>query len=451
MSRILVVDDEAEVLRTVKSLLEAEGQKIDTYSDPILAMNILQKERYDLILLDLNMPKMSGIELLESVKERYPLTEVIMLTGVIEVRTAVECMSRGAFYYLNKPFMPDEIQQTVRRALERRRLSLENRLMRTQLSRLSPETTIIGKSEAFQKVLDLAGRVAQSDTSVLLLGESGTGKEVIANYIYLHGVRSSMPFVALNCSSIPDTLIESELFGHEKGAFTDAQSRKQGLVEIADGGTLFLDEIGDISPVFQPKLLRFIQTGEFRRVGGNVLLKSDVRIISSTNKNLQEEVRSGRFREDLFYRLNVISLILPSLRERKEDIPDLIEYFLSRKLRPGVEKKFDKEALELLTQYDWPGNVRELENVIEGAIVLSKGKEVMPTDLPLPMVSHTHRHKTSGSVMAGSSLSLKEFEKLHIQGVLDSVSWDKGKAATILGISLKTLYNKIAQYQFRNS
>ncbi|MBI1808246.1 MAG: sigma-54-dependent Fis family transcriptional regulator, partial [Ignavibacteria bacterium] len=313
--KILMVDDEVDLLQTSIVLLRAEGYEVDSVSDGIQGINAVQTHHYDLVLLDIKMPKVDGIEVLEFVKEKYPSIEAIMLTGVSDLKIAVECMNKGAFYYILKPFNVAELLQTIKRALEHRRLLLENSVMRLQLSRIEGYGEIIGESAAFRNVLEMAQRVAASDSSVLLQGASGTGKEVVANFIYKKSLRVDKPFIALNCASIPDSLIESELFGYEKGAFTDARTQKQGLVELANGGTLFLDEIGDISPVFQPKLLRFIQTGEYRRIGGNTLLRADVRVFSASNKDLREEVRLGRFREDLLYRLNVITIVIPPLKE----------------------------------------------------------------------------------------------------------------------------------------
>ena len=318
--------------------------------------------------------------------------------------------------------------------------------MRSELARLASSSNLIGQSPAFLKSLELASKVAPTDSTVLIEGPSGTGKELFANFLYKNSPRVDKPFVALSCASIPDTLIESELFGHEKGAFTDAHAMRQGLVEIANGGTLFLDEIGEISAVFQPKLLRFIQTGEFRRVGGNKTMKSDVRIISATNRHLLDEVREGRFREDLLYRINVITLAIPSLHERREDILLLANEIINHKLKTRLPKKLHPDAIPLLLEYHWPGNVRELENVLERAAILSTDEYIRPKDMVLP------KRVSSGNVpkgvagRIGSAVSLQEIEREHIGGVLGETRWDKKLAAKILGISLKTLYTKIQQY-----
>jgi DNA-binding NtrC family response regulator len=292
--------------------------------------------------------------------------------------------------------------------------------------------------------------VAPTDSTVLIEGASGTGKELFANFIHKNSTRAEKPFLILNCTSIPDTLIESELFGHEKGAFTDAQALRQGLVEIANNGTLFLDEIGEISAVFQPKLLRFIQTGEFRRVGGNITLKSNVRIISATNKRLEEEVKAGRFREDLFYRVNVITLRLPTLAERKDDIPLLANTILDRKVKSRGSKSIHPDAMIALVAYDWPGNVRELENVLERALIVSTDEYIRTKDLALPFhFTVSSSNINASEILIGSEVSLDEVAREHITGVLQRTAWNKNLAAKILGISLKTLYTKIYQYTLK--
>jgi two-component system, NtrC family, response regulator HydG len=293
--------------------------------------------------------------------------------------------------------------------------------------------------------------VAPTESTVLIQGSSGTGKELIANFIVQNSERKIQPFVTLNCASIPDTLIESELFGHEKGAFTDARAMKQGIVEIADKGTLFLDEIGDISPIVQPKILRFIQSGEFRRVGGNVTLNADVRILSATNKNLKEEVKEGRFREDLLYRLNVITIDMPPLRNRKEDIPLLVASFINGRMKTRTKPTVSPRAMELMLEYDWPGNIRELENVIERAAILCRDSSIEPQDLSLGNQAMGLPSGQRGENKIGTAVPLKEIEHLHIEGVLRAFRGNKSEAAKILGISLKTLYTKIQQYQIKLS
>ncbi|MDI6766048.1 MAG: sigma-54 dependent transcriptional regulator [Bacteroidota bacterium] len=446
--KILHVDDEEAFRNQVQELLTGEDYEVETACDGVDAINSIQNKKYDLVLLDISMPKVSGIEVFHYIKEKYPSIEVIMLTGMDDLKVAVDCMKMGAFHYITKPFLADELFQIVARALEHRILLKENVIMRSELSRITGETKIIGDSKAFRNVISIADRVASSEATVLIQGQTGTGKELIANYIHKKSSRADQPLVAINCAAIPDTLLESELFGHEKGAFTDARALKQGLIELADKGTLFLDEVGDISSIIQPKILRFIQTGEFRRVGGNINMKADVRIISATNKDLREEVTKGRFREDLLYRLNVISLTIPPLRERKEDIPLLVENILEKKLQTKQNKIIGSAAMELLTSYDWPGNVREVENVIESAVILSSGEIIQPQDIMIPK-SKLVRHPMDEGLIdyIGANISMKETERLHITAILKNVGGDKKEAAKILGISLKTLYTKIAQYQ----
>jgi DNA-binding NtrC family response regulator len=449
-TKILLVDDEQMFHTPVVLALTPEGYEIDVLDDGVKAMNVLQKIHYDLILLDINMPRVGGMEILHFVKEHYPTTEVIMFTGVHDVKIAVECMRNGAFHYITKPFAPDELITTVARAIERRNLVIQNTLMQARLERVAGNYSIIGTSPAITRVLKTAMQIAPSESTILIQGATGTGKELVAHFIHMNSNRSKQQFVPLNCASIPDTLFESELFGHEKGAFTDAKGQKIGLVEIANNGTLFLDEIGDISPLVQPKLLRFIQTGEFRRVGGTVPLNANVRLISASNKDLMHEVKEGRFREDLLYRLNVITLQLPPLKERKEDIPLLIEHFLKERFQLPVQKNVSDEAMELLMNYEWAGNIRELENVMERAALLSSGKIIQAKDLLLPSnISSRSPQNGEAHNPVGTPISLSELDRLHIEAVLKNMGWNKNEAAKILDISLKTLYTKIATYQIK--
>ncbi|MEK6571249.1 MAG: sigma-54 dependent transcriptional regulator [Bacteroidota bacterium] len=449
--RILVVDDEETFRYMLTSLIEGEGYTAQSAADGVQAINAVQAKGFDIALLDVKMPKVDGIEVLKFIKEYSPNTEGIMVTAVGDLRIAVECMKLGAYDYITKPFSTEELLTTMERAMERTRLLRENVLMKKELSRFVGSSEIVGQSPAFQKVLEVAARVAPTESTILIQGASGTGKELIANFIYKNGSRADAPFVVLNCASIPDSLIESELFGHEKGAFTDAKAMKQGLVEIANGGTLFLDEVGDISFLVQPKLLRFVQTGEFRRVGGNKVLKSDVRIISATNKDLSQEVRAGRFREDLLYRLNVITIEILLLKDRKEDIPLLVDWFLKNKLKTKTQIQISPKAVEILMKYEWPGNVRELENVIERAAILCNDNMIQPQDLSLPLKATMLASTLRGEEALGGPMSMREIERLHIQGVLGNTGGSKSKTAKILGISLKTLYNKINQYQIKEA
>ncbi|MDL1891782.1 sigma-54-dependent Fis family transcriptional regulator [Sphingobacteriales bacterium CHB3] len=446
---ILVVDDEETFRYMLSTLISGAGYTVETASDGIAAINAIQTNLYDVVLCDVRMPKVDGIEVLKFIKTNYPRTEVVMLTGTADVRIAVECMKTGAYDHILKPTTSDDLLTTIERALEHQQLIRNNAVMKTELERLQGNGDIIGESTALRRVLDVAAKVAPTESTVLIQGPSGTGKELIANYIYQRSERYGLPFVTVNCASIPDTLIEAELFGYEKGAFTDAQKMKPGIVEIADKGTLFLDEIGDISPIVQPKILRFIQSGEFRRVGGNQILKADCRILSATNKNLKEEVKEGRFREDLLYRLNVITIELPSLQQRRDDIPLLVNSFLTTRMKTRVPKSISDKAIEVLLSYDWPGNIRELENVIERAAILCQNNIIEPRDLSLPNSPMTLPSTNGRDSKVGTTIPLKEIERMHIEAVLQSLRGNKTETAKILGISLKTLYTKIQQYQLR--
>ncbi len=445
--RILIVDDEDAFREVISALLIDEGFPVTCAADGVTAINTMQQQSFDVILLDVKMPKVDGVEVLKFSRENAPDAQVVMLTGVTDLKIAVECMKLGAYDFISKPYSMPELLSTIERAFEKKQLLLENRMMKEEINRLSGPSDIIGKSNALREVLRIAGRVAPTESTVLIQGGSGTGKELLAHYIFTNSLRKEKPFVVVNCASIPDSLIESELFGHEKGAFTDAHQQKQGLVEIADGGTLFLDEVGDVSPIIQPKLLRFIQSGEFRRVGGNTTLHADVRIVSATNKDLREEVRGGHFREDLLYRLNVITITIPPLRERKEDIPDIVQFFLQTKIRSKSKKTLSPEALEQLMRYDWPGNIRELENVIERAAILARDNVLVPADLSIAAAPVT---PGQSSDIIGSSVSLEYIQRLHIEKVLEVQQWNKTAAAKILDISLKTLYTKIQQYGLKH-
>ena len=446
---VLVVDDEEAFRYMLSALLTGAGYSVDTAVDGVTAINAVQNTLYHVVLCDVKMPKVDGIEVLRFIKANFPGIEVIMLTGMSDVKIAVECMRLGAYDYITKPTTSDELLSTFQRALERRQLMIDNLVMKGTLDRLQGAFEMVGESEAFRKVLDIAAKVAPTESTVLIQGASGTGKELVANFIFQRSSRTSEPFITLNCASIPDTLIESEMFGHEKGAFTDARAMKQGIVEIANKGTLFLDEIGDISPIVQPKILRFIQSGEVRRVGGNTTLKADCRILSATNKNLTEEVKEGRFRGDLLYRLNVITIEVPPLRLRKQDIPLLVASFLAHRMKSKVKKTIAPRALDVLMEYDWPGNIRELENVIERAAILCHHDVIEPADLSLPSTPMAIPGGSGSEQTIGTAIPLKEIERMHIEGVLKSFRGNKAESAKVLGISLKTLYTKLQQYQIK--
>ncbi len=449
---LLIVDDEEPLRVLLESELgEADEFSVDVAIDGGQAINQIQAKVYDVILLDIRMPRVSGMEVLTFVQEYSPTTQVIILTNYADVRTAIQTIKMGAYDFLAKPYDIDELFNTIHRAIERKQLFIDNKLMKSELTRKAGTAELIGQSASFVKLVESATRFAESESFVLIQGASGTGKELIANLIHRRSSRNNRPFVAVNCASIPDALLESEVFGHEKGAFTNAYSSKQGLVEVANGGTLFLDEVGDISPAIQPKLLRFLETGEFRRVGATNLLTVDVRVVCATNKDLLEEVKAGRFREDLLYRLNVVTLRVPSLNERKDDIPVLADYFLAHKAKSKTVKVLSPAAMRLLMEHDWPGNVRELEHVLEGAILLSSGDLIDGSDLSM----YFHRSDRSPSssenpdaVTAGENghASLDDMERRYIEKVLRENNYSRSKSSELLGISKKTLYLKIKRY-----
>ncbi len=439
MEHTLVVDDEKNVTELLKLQLEEVGFDVDTANDGAEAINKIQARHYDLILLDLRMPRINGIEVLKFAKENQPDSQVLILTGYGDIKTAVDAIKMGAFDFISKPYNFDELMVSINNALAMHRLIVDNKMMKLELG--DGKYEIVGQSGALQRVVDLALKVAVSDASVLITGPSGSGKELIAHLIHENSEHAKEPFVAVNCASIPDTLIESELFGHEKGAFTDAHTLKQGLAEIADGGTLFLDEVGDINLLVQPKLLRFIETGTFRRVGGTTEMSVNVRIVSATNKDIEVEVEEGKFREDLLYRLNVVHIEIPSLSQRKEDIPLLVNHFLQKKRSARRVNGISPEALKMLMEYGWPGNIRELENVIERAAILTPGEEIVPGYIAL-----TAKTRSPDLRKIPTRLTLAELEKIHIENVLKANEYNRTKSSKSLGISLKTLYLKIKSY-----
>ncbi|HLP16395.1 MAG TPA: sigma-54 dependent transcriptional regulator [Bacteroidota bacterium] len=443
---ILIVDDEPSIGFLLKEdLSEGTPYAVTTVLDGAQALNALQTMPFEVVLLDVKMPRMSGMEVLKHISEHYPTTCVIMLSNYADVKTAIEATKLGAYDFIGKPYSREELLATVARALEHRRLLLDNEAMKYELSRQSSVREIIANSAAMKAVLATVARVGESDAIVHIFGPSGSGKELIAHQVHSASLRRDSPFVILNCASIPDSLLESELFGHEKGSFTNAYATKQGLVEVAGGGTLFLDEVGDISPAIQPKLLRFLETGEFRRVGGTVNLKTDVRILSATNKDLQQEVAAGRFREDLLYRLNVVTLRIPPLKERKDDIPALVEYFLTKKIKMRTPKTISPDALMMLVEYDWPGNIRELEHAIQGAALLAPGDVITSKDFTLHSFS-LRAGQSAASETGDSLMTLDEMERIHIEHMLQKFHFNRTRAANALGITAKTLYLKIKKY-----
>jgi DNA-binding NtrC family response regulator len=440
---ILIVDDENVVRDSLGKWFEEEGYSVETASTARDALLKLPSQRWDLALLDIKMPGMDGLELQRKIREVDPEIIMIIMTGYASVETAVQALKDGAYDYIMKPFDPDDLAHAVRKALEHRRTKQENVWLRESLAEVQPRD-LVGQSPPMQKVLELVRTVASTDTTVLIQGESGTGKELVARAIHNLSPRRFMPLVAIHCGALTETLLESELFGHEKGAFTGAQYRKKGKFEVAEGGTVFLDEISDISLKTQTDLLRVLQEKEVTRVGGTQTIKVDFRAIAATNKDLEAVVREGSFRPDLYYRLNVFGITVPPLRARMEDIPLLADHFL-RKYARAMNKHFtgiSRSALDVLMNYHWPGNVRELENAIERALVIGREPEVQASDFPLQI---------SAGPQPLSGLSLEEVERAHIRQVLESCDWNQTRAAKVLKIDRVTLYNKIKKYGFKKA
>ena len=437
--KVLVVDDERPTRLLMEKELPRTGFAVTCSESGEEALEQLRVREFDVILLDLKMPGIGGMEALRRIRDSGTSAEVVVLTGHPDVDSAIKAMKLGAFDYLTKPFKLTEVEEVLRRATERKRLQQENMALRRMVSQREPDPLIVGQGQAITSLLTTVQRIAPSDANVLIQGESGTGKGLVAKAIHAASPRATGPFLVINCSGFQDQLLESELFGHEKGAFTGATSAKPGLFEVAEGGTLLLDEVGEMSPAMQAKLLQVLDTREMRRVGGTRVHRVDVRVSAATNKDLAHEVRANRFREDLYYRLNVVSLILPSLRERKEDIPLLIEHFLKQFRVTGQKAKtISPEALQLLENYPWPGNIRELANTIERLMILTPGDVIGPEDLP-PNI------RLPGGP-AGGPASLAEMERLHVTRVLAHTRGRKIQAARLLGIDLKTLNSKIKRY-----
>lgn len=450
-SKIIVCDDDETLSYLLKEQLIEEGFTVDNVYDGKFAMEAIKRKNYDILLLDLNMAEVPGEEVLKFAKEYNSSLQVIMLTAINDLKKAIECIKMGAYDYITKPYDLDELVVTINKAIEHKTLVLENSILKEKVNKKLPHT-IIGDSPQLQKIINLANKAAQSDSNILIEGETGTGKELFAEYIHKHSTRADKPFVVINCASLPDQLIESELFGHERGAFTDAKSTKQGLVEIANGGSLFLDEIGELSLSLQPKLLRFLENGEYRRIGGVTNLNSNVRVIGATNRNLLEEAENKTFRRDLLFRLNVITLTIPPLRDRRDDIPVLSKFFLESKSPIRSPKKLSPKAELALLNYNFPGNVRELEHTIERALIFSEGEFIDPDDLNLPAsatMKNTQLLMSDDDMHIAEILSMDEMEKHHIAKVLKLNRWDRTQTANQLGISPKTLYTKIKKYEIK--
>jgi len=449
-AKILVVDDEESMCKFMEIMLKKESYQVITSQDASTALERVKSENYDLVIADLMMPEMSGLELLSRVKSVNPDIDFIVMTAFASVDSAIEALKKGAFDYITKPFKVDEIKIAVRKSLEQRKIVRENIKLKKELQTKSNFDCFIGNSPEIVKLKKMGEKIARSDSTVLIEGESGTGKELVARAIHYHSLGSDKPFVTINCAALPENLLESELFGHVKGSFTGAIKDKEGLFKVADGGTFFLDEVGMTSPAIQAKLLRVVEEKEITPVGGTTPVKVDVRLIAATNADLEQEVKLGNFRADLYYRLHVIPIRIPPLRQRKDDIKLLSSYFV-RKYCQKIqieEKNVTDEAMKRLLSYKWPGNVRELENAIEHAVLLSRGNQIAPEDLP----QNIKEGKEVDLVTEAqpTAPTLETIEKTYIFWVLNQTGWQKSKAAQVLGIDSSTLYRKIEKYKLKS-
>jgi two-component system response regulator HydG len=443
--RILVVDDEQSHRTMLKAVLSAEGYEISEASDGTSAMKAVESDSFDLILMDIRMADIDGIEAMRQIKKTSPSMPVVIMTAYASVSTAVDALKSGAYDYLTKPLDIEELKILIQKALEHYRLREENVFLRERLADRFDFSQIIGKSRAMRDLFEALSLVAPSDTTILIYGGSGTGKELVANAIHQNSPRARKPFIKVSCAALPETLLESELFGHERGAFTGAVARKAGRFQLANGGTIFLDEVGEMSPATQVKLLRVLQEREFEPLGGTKTIQVDIRVIAASNKDLETEVKEGKFREDLFYRLNVVPIHLPPLSERKEDIPLLAEHyfrFYKEKNKSSV-RGFSPKTMDMMVRHDWPGNVREMENAIERAVLFCQGEYISPQDLPSPIQTAQNGQRLV-SVPAG--MTLKQVEKEVVMNCLAETNGNRTQTARILGISRKTLQNKLKEY-----
>jgi DNA-binding NtrC family response regulator len=445
MIHVLIVDDESRLVEAFREQLTEEKMEVCTASRAGEALAVLRKESVDVVVLDIKLPDMDGVELLMKIKQAEPTLEVIMLTGFASVPTAIRSMKLGAYDYLTKPCKMSELSKVITKAYEKKMLTVKTIVLEEHLQRIGVHDEFVGTSDAMLKVKNIISLVAPSKSPVLILGETGTGKELAAMAIHDLSPRSGQPFVTINSSTLQDTMLESELFGYRKGAFTGAETDKLGLLEIANHGTFFVDEVGDMGLAIQAKVLRALEKGVFRKLGDTKEIKVDVRFIFATNKDLKTEVQEGRFRKDLFFRVNTFILSLPALRQKREDIPLLVNYFLNKFSRGGKKKRFSREAMELLTTYEWPGNIREVANVVERSVFMSSQREEIVADDLTEGILTTAPHVKSpeNPTPGGRVLTLAGMEAEYIQRVLHSVKGNKSKAARLLGISRKALYDKI--------
>jgi len=451
-NHILIIDDEKNYLLILEAILEEEGYSVTALSDPLMAMTFLEESEVDVVITDMKMPGMTGQEVLETVRKRYSYIPVMIMTAFGSIDRAVEAMKSGAFDYITKPFANDEILLSVRKALKLSQAEQQNRLLRENLAEKFGKETIIGNSKGIQDVLALAGKVAPTRSTVLVTGESGTGKELVARALHIASDRKEMPFVSVNCMSLNPGVLESELFGHEKGSFTGAVALKRGRFELAQGGTLFLDEIGELSAEMQVKLLRVLQERVIERVGGTETIAVDFRLVAATNKNLAEEIEAGRFREDLFYRLNVVNIHLPPLRERREDIPMLATHFLRKYSQENNCKiqGFTSGAIDYLSAYEWPGNVRQLENVVERCVVLASGDTIDVPDLPAELRDEETQFKSAVDLLplkVNLSETLEKIEAALIRRAMVHSGFVQVKTAELLDVSKSLLQYKLKKYK----
>jgi len=437
---ILIVDDEASVRDSLYQWFKADGYRVDTAEDAASALKKLQENPWDIILLDIKMPGMDGIELQSRIKQIDKDIVTIIITAYAAVDTAIQALKDGAFDYVTKPVDPDDLSRLIRNAIEKRRLVTENIQLRQQIEDLSLPDEVVGESPIMKRVMEMVNTVAKTDSTVMILGESGTGKELIARAIHSRSTRRYFPIITINCGAYPEGLLESELFGHEKGAFTGAMYRRKGKLEMADKGTLFLDEIGNISEKMQMDLLRVIETKNFTRLGGDKAIDVDFRVISATNKDLEKAIKEGSFREDLYYRLNVFSILLPPLRERRTDIPLIAKYFLSKYAQSMNKNVVDFSPQAMFIGYDWPGNIREVRNVVERAMVVAQGSQIQVEDISFPFPS---------PAAPSGGASLEDVERDQILKILNQTKGNIAQAAEILKISRLTIYNKIEKYHLK--
>jgi DNA-binding NtrC family response regulator len=450
-ARVLVVDDDRAMCQLLFDLLREDGYAVDVAHDGESAIEKHRTNRFDLIITDLMMPRMKGVELIQKLREIDGSAPVLLITAFGTIESAVEAMRAGAFHYVTKPFHNDEILLQIKRALEQQKLQKELKRLRTEVQARERFQNIIGQSEAMQKVFETIAQVSDLPANLLIEGESGTGKEIIARAIHFNSSRATGPFVPVNCAAIPENLLESELFGYVRGAFTDARKDRHGLFQEASGGILFLDEISEIPPALQAKLLRVLEDKEVRPLGANQGEKVDARVLSASNQKLEELVRAGRFRQDLFYRLNVIRIELPPLRERSEDIPLLVNHFIE-KFAQGAKHRVEgiqADALAALKSYEWPGNIRELEHTIERAVLLGKGATIGLEDLPPHLIARGESGFVVGQALT-KQLTLHDLEREYIGKVLESTRGNKTEAARILGVDRTTLYRKLEEYKFKD-